>query len=370
MNEPYQIIASLNSNISPKTTYSNNEAVQAKRGLLFDVVNTNKAINKKARVYRGNMNSPYFNFEGQVGNYTQSEALEKIKLLKNIVQDGNIYTLDFETIGKSILQNGEFATEADKLNNKYFAATEFAISKQNYKNGKAINNAEEVINFTSSYTEKELRAYMNQALTMKNPDSTILSSASRIAGYSNADNFKNGVPTGWISNAKINDEHIIGAGIVNLSENMKFKVNTPEYKEAVQNIYNTLENILNDDKAVIASFNGNVFDIPVMMGLFQSAGVNVSDTFKERLANRSIDAQQLFRNFLKPHIFKMQTDLKKSGVDVVESLSVENLIHVANSLGAGIDITKDTHVALTDTMNEGKILSTLLDRLFNVADDR
>ena len=52
MNEPYQIIASLNSNISPKTTYSNNEAVQTKRGLLFDVVNTNKAINKKAREKR------------------------------------------------------------------------------------------------------------------------------------------------------------------------------------------------------------------------------------------------------------------------------------------------------------------------------
>ena len=368
MNEPFQILASLNSNINKKNPYSTNERVQYQRGLLFDVVKTNKAVTKNKRVHRGYVNSPNFNFEGQVGNYTQSQALDKINTLKNVVKDGAVYTFDFETLGKSILQNGEVVTEADRLNNSIFTATEFAISKQVYKNGKPVGKPEKLLNFTSSPTEKALRTYINSAMNTKDQDATTISTLARIAGYSNPDNFKNGVPTGWINNAKINDIVTMGTGVSSLSGNMQYKVGTPEYKKAVGEIYNVIENILNDEKAILTSFNGNVFDIPVMLGLFEEAGINVTDKFKESLTNNTLDAQQIFRNFIKNDIFKLQTSAAKKGIDVVESLSVENLIHAANTLGAGIDTTKDTHVALTDTINESKILSTFLDSLFEASD--
>ena len=374
MNESYQILASLNSNINKKNPYSTNDSIQKQRSLLFDVVKTNKAVGKVQRVHRGSVNSPHFNFEGQVGNYTQAQALDKIKTLKNVIKDGSIYTFDFETLGKSVFQNGDVVTEADKLNNSIFTATEFAISKQVYKNGKPVGEPVKVINFTSSPDAKDLRMYINKALTNKNQDSTTVSTLSRIAGYSNPDNFgidkETGkvIPTGWINNAKINDSVTIGAGVTNLVENMQYKVGTPEYKKAVGEIYSVIEDILNDKNSVLTSFNGNVFDIPVMVGLFKDAGINVGDNFEELIMNNSLDTQQLFRNFIKSDIFNLQTNASKAGVDVVESLSVENLIHAANSLGAGIDTTLDAHVALTDTVNESKILSTFLDSLFEASD--
>ena len=63
MNEPINILASLNSNIEKKNPYYSNDEVQSKRKLLFNVVNTNNGIIKNQRVHRGHVNSPYFNYE-------------------------------------------------------------------------------------------------------------------------------------------------------------------------------------------------------------------------------------------------------------------------------------------------------------------
>lgn len=373
MDKPFEILASINSNVYGKS-YGNNNKIQLKREQLFDIVEKYKATKTDKRVYRGHMPSSYFNYENRNGNYTLNQSIEKIKKLKDITKNGSLYVLDIETLGKAI-ENPSEASSIDIFNKNIFSATEIAISKQQFKDGKPVGEAVSHLNFASSPNNATLKKFIGEARFRKDADSTTLSSITRLSGYSGADNFKDGKPTKWIGNAKINnyvfnplekvydlDFENANKGISLLSDpvNGKIKniVGTPQYKEAIQGVYNNIYSILNDENAVLTSFNGNVFDIPSMLEIFKGVGIDVSEDFIDKFTNKTIDMQQLYRGNLRTEIFRKQAEL---GIE--SSLSVENLAKMIGVEDPGL------HLASTDTIVESSIITKLMNDLFKASDD-
>lgn len=374
MNKAYNVLATLNNNLEKVHSYKNDKEVQAKRKTIFDIIKTHDATTKDKRLYRGYLPSSHYNYEGRKGNYTQAQALEKINQLEEVVKDGWVYSWDTETFGQPISFNSANINEADKLNNSIFSVTELAMSKQQYKNGVPVGDSIPVINFTSSPDRKKLQKYTAQAMNRETvANKTTMSTMTRIAGYSNPNNFDKDpltgakIVTGWDSNAKINDSVVTGKAITVLTgdastgveRSVQFITGTDEYNEEVRRIFNVInEEILNSKNTILNSMNGLVFDNPVLHEFFKNAGINLDESFLDKLDNKTFDTQQILRGTSKPTVVRLQ-GMANASTD----MTVENLIHAANKLGAGIE-NNDAHVAWNDTENSAKILNAFMPEIF------
>lgn len=373
MNKPYNVLATLNNNLERVNSYSNDKDIQAKRETIFDIVKNHNAIEKDGKLYRGYLPSSHYNYEGQKGNYNQSQALEKINQIENTIKDGWVYSWDTETMGQPRSFNSPHINEADKFNNGIFSITELGMSKQQFKDGKPIGKAIPVINFTSSHNRVELEKYVSKAMNNKSVANKVtLSTMTRIAGYSNPDNFSIDPVTGkklisgWNSSAKVNDTTVIGRALSALTgdsssgieQGVQFIVGTKEYNQEVGKIYNVINEILNSDNAILNSMNGLNFDNPVLQEFFANAGKNLDDDFLERLNSKTVDTQQLLRGTSKPTITKLLSNTKSS-----VNMTVESLIQAATQLGTKFK-KSDSHVAMNDAVNSGKIFSAFLPDIF------
>lgn len=377
MNKPYNVLATLNNNLEKVRSYTENKDVQAKRETVFDIIKNHNAVNKDGKLYRGYMPSSHYNYENQKGNYTQSQAVEKINQLENTIKDGWVYTWDTETTGQPVSFNSQNVNKADKLNNGIFSVTELGMSKQQFKDGKPVSELIPVINFTSSHDRKTIEKYIFKAKGDSSvANQTTLSTMTRYAGYSDPSNFSevNGkkVITGWNGSAKANDETAIGRAITlltgdpssNMEKGVQFIVGTKEYNEEVRRIFDVInEEVLNSDNTILSSMNGLNFDNPVLYEFFSKAGIKLDDNFSEKLNNKTIDTQQILRGTSKPKIIKLQNK-----ANVSANMTVENLIHAANEIGAGIK-KSDSHVAVNDAGNSAQILNAFMPDIFEARDN-
>ncbi|MEG1870438.1 MAG: hypothetical protein RR192_00390, partial [Peptostreptococcaceae bacterium] len=386
------VIASNNINIGKVNKFDQHDSDNNLK--LFNIIESQREKMKKEAMPIGNSPSSIIDYS-PVNSYTAQDVIKRGKRLKKAVNDGWIYYADTETLGNPVSMNKPGTSpELNKLNNDIFTVNEVAVLKQQFKGGKPVGEPISVFNMTSTRTDKEMRVFASRVANRSDVDSTSLSTIKRFAGYNDKKvgrerikAFSGGRVVNFNNEANIMDENEIAGGIVNLSENAQYTVGTDEYNNKVKDIYDEFLRISNSEDSVLATMNGDAFDMNVFIGMFEQAGLNVSEPVINQLKDGHIDMQKLMTSTIKEDIFDAQKKrvkqliedgdrLTKSGSleeaselyekanSIKHNMTNSNIVEAAN--GNGHDVKIDNpHIAFDDTIGTAKATNAFIPNIMD-----
>lgn len=389
------VIASNNISIGKVNKFTEHDT--EKNLKLFKIIESQREKMKSGVLPQGIAPSSIIDYS-PFNSYNAQDVVERGQKIKSATKDGWVYYADTETLGNPVSMNKPGTSpELNKLNNDIFTVNEVAMLKQQFKDGKPVGEPIKVLDFTSTRTAEEMRVFASSIKDRADVDSTSLSTLKRFAGYDNKkvgrvrqESFVAGKVKSFNNEANIMDENIIAGGIRNLSENAQYTVGTEAYNDKVREIYNEFVQIAESDNSIIATMNGDAFDMKVFFGMFETAGIDISDEMVEKISGGHVDMQKMMTSLIRDDIFEGQnkrvTQLIEEGNALTKAGKIEeaakvyeeakgikhnmtnsNVIQAANGYGSNIKL-ENAHVAYDDTLGTAKATNAFMPNLIDKID--
>lgn len=401
-------LATINGHAGNVRKYEESRNMDRDRKDIFQIISNSQITeqNKAFKGYKNSLEKPL-----QEGNeYTVKQLKEKNNRLKNSVKDGYVYFYDTEVLGvaEGIEMNipnhprvdSSTRKAIERVSRENHIMTEFYMSRQLYKNGKAVGETEKVFSFTNTRSLDSMEILVDSAKTMPGADALGFN-LSRIAGAADPGTYPyfgpdRHNPRFWNANANNLDEEILDKGMLNIFNNAEFKLGVSEaedkkFRAQAQKVYDMFNQILDSDNSIIETLNGDAFDTHVIFNYFKQAGIEVTDEFKEKFERGHLDVQKAMGQTMKGEIFtdiietkkKLEEEAKQAfrqgreehgealmkQADKLDlAMTGESIVAGANAHGANIKYG-DAHVAAEDVTMSQKAMKYYHQRLIENIDN-
>lgn len=278
-------------------------------------------------------------------NYSREDILDyqrRMKLVKS--GQGALYSFDIETIGTHP-SLGDSKTPIVNTNN--YAITEASLWKTTFENGKPVR--EKVFSMVGAPSDINI----DEIFKAGRSDQTTNVMLQRLAGYSNdgaiVKDKKGWRVAGWTPGVDVTDKANVRKGVFNLQKTGNIR-GQKSYIEGIEGLVNALKEIGTND--ILTTVNGTGFDIPQILAEAKAYGINADGAF-----DGHYDIQRLQRQFLAEKIYEKTSQFRGQGIDVNDSLALENLnkILLANDEELSKEVKKlfgngaTSHIADYDT---------------------
>lgn len=303
------------------------EMVQKDSSIITPITNVNMAVPNTTKI------------SNSFGKEDFNSIKQKLSIfLKAKETNANVYVFDTETIGgiESLNKLNDNMEIVNNFNNKNFVVSEFSMYKYNFND---IDSLSEYKYFTSALSKDDALKYIADISSSK-IDKTSMSSLMRFSGY----NITNGAVYGTreVNGQTIksveqfgvpdlnNLEYSAVGGAKSQAANAQYIKGTSEYKKGILDLFNTFENITNEEDAIIVGMNTENFDFEAMKKIFKETLVDGRDITDEgidelfeKINSRSFDTQKMLNSLIRDKVTENQNIVREKYVKEREALKTE-----------------------------------------------
>lgn len=264
----------------------------------------------------------FFKLDG----YTREDVIrykEKMEAVKK--GEGALFSLDMETFGV----NPRLNPGAPNINKENYAISELSLWKTTYDSKTDTWNREKIKSVYSKPNSTSFKASRILKDEAANSDTAIM--VERIVGYSGDNSVVYNPKTKkyevkeWLEKVDVTSEQNLTNGIDNVNKLplRGSKQNIDEKREFMEYVTSSLKN----KKNILTSKNGLLFDLPHFIGEAYNLNINenVIKDFVEELKTGHFDVQIFRQQFASDITYKKAQELREKGIDVNDSLTLENL---------------------------------------------
>lgn len=287
------------------------KANRKRKTSIFNFINNNEEVKVPVNVDLKNPDVSSLVFG--TNNYSREEILDIRRRVKSVkAGKGALYSFDIETVGShpALAQ-----ANTPIVNTNNYAITEASLWKTTFENDKPIKT--KVFSMVGAPADINL----DEILKAKHSDQTTNVMLQRLAGYSgDGAIIKDGngwKVAAWTPSVDTTNSANIRKGINNLQKTGNIRGKKP-YIENINSLVEALKGIGDND--ILTTVNGTGFDIPQVLAEAKTYGINTDGVF-----NGDLDIQRIQRQFLSESIYEKTSEFRANGVDVDDSLALENL---------------------------------------------